>query len=193
MELNTELLLILIPHTAQMKDRFVSVLIVVVLLITVPFALTQLFNPGELPWLQDDGCSDLYSESNLLGDILIDSEGNSYVIIDNYDESLKADNVIGNITEKFHLFMLKLDPSGELIYSLAIDAESWRTVLDNDDNLVIIGQTHNPEFPSVEWKHDQFHSIVMKIDKQGKLLWSEIFTETWVYDVTIDSFNNIFV
>lgn len=105
------------------------------------------------------GTSDEYCEA-----ISVDSMGNAVVAGLSYSQDFPVTaGALDNVATQGEAFVAKLDQKGtHLLWSTYLGGSQWDAVcalsLDYRDNVILLGTTASPDFPTTSWAYDQSHN-----------------------------------
>ena len=101
----------------------------------------------------------------------VDSQGNTYLA---GSSSLPIPNVVNIRTGPLggmDIVVIKVDPSGQLVYGAAIggtgDEYVGRIKVDSAQNLYLFGTTNSADYPALSWQGVGGNAVILKLDAAG--------------------------
>ena len=137
----------------------------------------------------------------------LDSKNDIYIVGETFSNNFPVNNSLySSISGSYDAFITKFDSSGNLLYSTYLGGssgnEGWNVVVDNNDNVIIVGGTSSTNFPTVNAVQSSYNggfrdAFVTKLNSAGNIILFSTYLGGSGDDValglTVDVYGNIYV
>jgi len=140
----------------------------------------------------------------------VDKDNNVCVVGNTFSNDFPVMNAANSVYKNGDGFIVKCDPSGNLIWSTYLGGESWNDVcndvhIDEDGNVYVCGWTSSSNFPvqhlvkgynQIEYGGGGMDGFLAKYDSDGVLIWSSYLGgkgDDALCGITVDSRGSVYV